>query len=713
MAEVRLEDAPQSVRDTFNRGFTAFERGNLDYAIHLLSQCLAAEPGLLQARRFLRAAELQKVKNTGSNPLTRFVATVKSLPVYLKAMGQVKAGKPDQALIAAEELLKIDPMKREFIRIFVEAAARANLPEAAIQTLEIARDRYPNDIRILNWLGTLYQKVGRMRSARECFESLSELTPNDPDAMKALKDAMALDSMSTDGWTETAESGGTFRDMIRDTAEAELLEQEAKAVRSEKDVEALIEDVVARLEAEPANMNYYRSLGRLYAQKGSFDEAIAILEKAKDVNASDPEIDNSLNAIRTQAFDHRIAEQRKAGDMEGADEVEAEKKAFTFENLRERVQRYPNDLRLRYDWGIMLYENAQMNDAIQQFQLSQKNPKYRVRSFYYLAMCFQAKEQYDLALDQLKRASAEIMTMDDTKKEITYRMGEVAEAMGNEEAAAGYYKNIYQVDIGYKDVAKKIERAYGDRMFKVEQVDHRFMFADKSFYLLVIIYVYILHAVAYDKTVEIYHDGQPYGRVFSNLYRLYGIVVRFLRVLAPELYPSGVPCAHRVRVVAMYVDRRGKRPVYYGHHYRQPARGGDIYDLPHQRQAVGRGRCHRARARAGRTYRGTHRAVLALNQDHLCIDIPISHKARKLLHERCLRGNRISGHHIGGYLLHRRRYGFITCKGYVVHLLVFFFSSWSFITLASSLASISVIIPMALGLAGQIWAHIPQPLQYS
>lgn len=460
MAEVQLEDVPQPVRDLFNRGFAAFERGNLDYAIHLLSQCLVKEPGLLQARRFLRAAELRRRKDSGGNVVTRLVSTLTSLPVYLKAMGQVKAGKPDQALIAAEELLKIDPMKRAFIRIFVEAAARANLPEAAIQTLEVARDRYPGDIRILNWLGTLYQKVGRTRAARECFESLSELTPNDPDAMKALKDAMALDSMNTDGWQESSDAGGSFRDMIRDTAEAELLEKEAKAVRSEKDIDALIEDVSSRMEAEPANMNYYRSLGRLYAQKMMFGEAVAILEKGKEVNPSDPEIDNSLNAIRTQAFDHRIADLRTAGDTDGAAAVEAEKKAFAFENLKERVRRYPNDLRLRYDWGMMLYEHSRLNEAIQQFQLSQKNPKFRVRSFYYLAMCFQAKEQYDMALDQLTRAAGEIVTMDDMKKEITYRMGEVAEAMGDEVAAAGYYKAIYQVDIGYKDVANKIERAY-------------------------------------------------------------------------------------------------------------------------------------------------------------------------------------------------------------------------------------------------------------
>ncbi len=36
----------------------------------------------------------------------------------------------------------------------------------------------------------------------------------------------------------------------------------------------------------------------------------------------------------------------------------------------------------------------------------------------------------------------------------------VAEAMGDVKKAVDYYKQIYQVDIGFKDVANKVEKAY-------------------------------------------------------------------------------------------------------------------------------------------------------------------------------------------------------------------------------------------------------------
>ena len=60
MAEVTLDEVTRNVRDLFNKGFGTFERGNLDYAIDMLFACVEIEPGFLQARKFLRAAEVQR-----------------------------------------------------------------------------------------------------------------------------------------------------------------------------------------------------------------------------------------------------------------------------------------------------------------------------------------------------------------------------------------------------------------------------------------------------------------------------------------------------------------------------------------------------------------------------------------------------------------------------------------------------------------------------
>jgi tetratricopeptide (TPR) repeat protein len=159
-------------------------------------------------------------------------------------------------------------------------------------------------------------------------------------------------------------------------------------------------------------------------------------------------------------FDFRAQQLRESGDEEAAAAVEHERLQFEFDDLQDRVERYPNDLVLRYDWGRMLYDNDYVNESIQQFQLAQRNPKNRVLALYYLGLCFKAKKQYDLALDQLSTASSELLIMDGNKKNVLYELGQVSELMGDSPKAAEFYKEIYQSDISFRDVSQKIEELY-------------------------------------------------------------------------------------------------------------------------------------------------------------------------------------------------------------------------------------------------------------
>ena len=50
---------------------------------------------------------------------------------------------------------------------------------------------------------------------------------------------------------------------------------------------------------------------------------------------------------------------------------------------------------------------------------------------------------------------------DEEKKELIYLLGCVLEKMGKREEAIEQFKLIYEVDIGYKDVAEKMDAYYG------------------------------------------------------------------------------------------------------------------------------------------------------------------------------------------------------------------------------------------------------------
>jgi len=461
MAEMTLEQVPPRIKDMFNRGFSAMERGNLDYAIDMFLACILAEPTFHRARRFLRAAEIKQSKEQATGRMDQLLTQLLGLPYVIIAQILLSSGKPMQAIQTLEKLLRKDPLNLAHVKLLTKAAEAANEPDIAIQTLALVLEHHPGDTSILESLGQLYMKTNQARLGRDCFETLLQLKPNDSAALKMLKDAMAIDSMTKDGWEETAATGGSFRKMMRDEKKAAILEREEKAVKGKGDIEALISENKARIQREPANINYRRALALLYTNNKMFEEAIATLQDAQTVaGGRDPSIDQAISATRLQTFDIEIAKLRESGMKVAIETKEKERAGFLFNDLQERVTRYPNDLAGKHDFGVLLFHQNRINEAIQQFQASQRNAQQRISSVYHLGLCFASKQQYDMAIEQLQRAASELPVMDEQKKAIMYELGKAMEKSGRLPEAMDCFKQIYQTDIGYRDVADKVEHGY-------------------------------------------------------------------------------------------------------------------------------------------------------------------------------------------------------------------------------------------------------------
>jgi tetratricopeptide (TPR) repeat protein len=456
MAEVQLDDVSRRLRDTFEKGFAAFERNNLDYAISMFEAVVEQEPRLLKARKYLRAAEVRKFLDAGSGASKHMSAMLSNLPGLIKAKLLLKK-KPDQALAVMEKLLKADPLQPQFIQTFALAAVGAGLPEAALQTLEVAREYDPENVMLLRQLGQLYKDTGKTQEARLCYEVVARLKPNDPVSIKNYKDSIALDTMKKGGW-ETAKD---HRELIKDKKEAASLETDNKAVKSDADLDSLITEFRQRIEKEPENINYRRVLAEHCARAKRFDEALDVLREAQKITGrADPQVDRAISTLTIQKYDAAIETAQEAGDTAAVATNTHAKDEYVFANAKELVTRYPNDLQFHYELGVLYYERGMITEAIEGFQLAQRNPQRRTRALYYLALCFKNKKQYDIALEQLQKAAEELSLMDDTKKDIVYEMGLLHDAMGQTDKAVERFKEIYGVDIRYKDVAQRIEQAY-------------------------------------------------------------------------------------------------------------------------------------------------------------------------------------------------------------------------------------------------------------
>ena len=121
---------------------------------------------------------------------------------------------------------------------------------------------------------------------------------------------------------------------------------------------------------------------------------------------------------------------------------------------------YPNDTQYRYELAVIYWEYSQIDHALEQFQIAQKNPQRRLNAIVYIGRCFHAKSQLDMAVEQFTKAIGEMLIMDKEKMEALYYLGVTFETMGEDAKALDCFKQIYSANVNFLDVAKRIEAGY-------------------------------------------------------------------------------------------------------------------------------------------------------------------------------------------------------------------------------------------------------------
>lgn len=124
------------------------------------------------------------------------------------------------------------------------------------------------------------------------------------------------------------------------------------------------------------------------------------------------------------------------------------------------VEKYPGDAPARVELGRLLQQAGDCDGAIRHFQQVVGNPRTRHAALLGLGRCFRRKGIADLALLQLETAKSELTEMSDLKKDVLYELGLSHESAGAVERAMAEFKLIYAVDIGYRDIADKINHFY-------------------------------------------------------------------------------------------------------------------------------------------------------------------------------------------------------------------------------------------------------------
>jgi len=461
MAEKTLNELTRELRVVFTKGHDALQRDNFDYAINLFNQVLEREPGLYECRRELRAAQMRKA-GSGGGFMKKMWSSASSQPMVAKGEVALRRN-PAEALQVAEQILNGDPNNIGAHRLIVKAATALEMPHTAVLSLEILYHNIPKDKEIAIQLANSLANTGEVKRGEQILTNLQSSMPHDNDIAQALKNISARNTMDEGGYDTLADGSGSYRDILRNKEEAVTLEQQNRVERSEDSTDRLINEYETRLRTEANNLKLVRSLAELYAQKKQFDKALAYYDrlKASDMG-NDASLDSAVANTVLRKYEHQI-EQLDATGPDYADKVavlQAEKQAYQLAECQKRVERFPTDLQIRFELGQLYFQAGKISEAIGEFQKSQNNPHRRVASLSYLAQSFAKRKMYDMAARMLQNAIREKQVLDDEKKELIYNLGSVLENMGKKEEAIEQFKIIYEVDIGYKDVAAKVENYY-------------------------------------------------------------------------------------------------------------------------------------------------------------------------------------------------------------------------------------------------------------
>jgi tetratricopeptide (TPR) repeat protein len=177
---------------------------------------------------------------------------------------------------------------------------------------------------------------------------------------------------------------------------------------------------------------------------------------------SDPALEKAISETHLKKFDHQLSQldPQAADYSEQLARIQADRQAFEIEDCKRRVEKYPNDLQIRFDLGELYLKSGKITEAIQEFQKAQANPHRRIQAMGYLGQCFARRGMNDLAARTLQNAIKEKAVFDEEKKELIYQLGLTFEKMGKKEEAIEQFKVIYETDIGYKDVGAKVDAYY-------------------------------------------------------------------------------------------------------------------------------------------------------------------------------------------------------------------------------------------------------------
>lgn len=443
-----------SAADLKAKAREAFKRKNYDHAIDIYLEAIQFTPDDIELYEGMQQAAEKRREGKG-----------KSMFGGMGSLGIEAVRDPVKRIVACARFLAKNPGDKGVCMKLGDAAESAGHVDAAIYAFRTAAKADPDDNIAWKRLGGLLYRRGRIKESADAYGEAVRLDPKDQEALKMRKNLAAEGALKMGGY-ETAKSS---RDLIKDKDIAGKLERDTRIQLTSQDAH----DEAVRLQAEvakappgPAANRLRIRLADVLLQRGQGEEAMKELEEALRSEPGNYDLSVRIGDIKLSRLqeDFVKAKARYEGapsDAAARDQLAAVRQTMLDARLVEygrRVQDHPTDLTERYKFGTTLLMAGRVDEAIGEFQQTVRDPKRKTDSLLRLGECFEKKNMLDLAAKKLAEAAQDFPALNSERaKEVAYRLAELHERRGAKEDARKEFERIYEVDIGYKDVAVRVQ----------------------------------------------------------------------------------------------------------------------------------------------------------------------------------------------------------------------------------------------------------------
>lgn len=452
------DDKKRIASECWKKGNEALPKENWDYAIQMYHTSVKLFPDYLTYRQSLRFTEYKKYDNNGTGAKMSGMKLMGPRTTIKKCRMSKDWKGVDEA---AEEGLKVNPWDAQLSADVGDACLELGYQECAIFAYEESLKVDKTNIAVNKSLASLLEERGEYQRAVECWQRILKADANSGEARGKIT-ALSAKSVLDRGGYEGADS----------TKGVMAPHEIAKRLNIGKDADgpgmSVEADLQRAIRKDPANKDGYLKLADYYRREGPLEKAEEPLQKALEVSGNDIGIREQLEDVQLDLMRkaHGIAkEQFRANTADAALKQRAIEMGNELINreieiFSARVDRYPNDMRMKLELGTRLMSVKKFQMAIPLLQQSRGDPRLKGESLVRLgkAFCYDGKMQ--LGIRQFEAAVPEVKFDDkpDLYKDLHYSAGRIYEELKNLKAAEDAYQRVLEVDYGYKDTVDRLNK---------------------------------------------------------------------------------------------------------------------------------------------------------------------------------------------------------------------------------------------------------------